>query len=539
MAPVIRRGGEPRPLLTRALPSADLFMSVARLTPSADEALSAGALADGEVAAIVVADDLVITHRLDLAQPGLMQSFVAGLVDRWAASGAGHGPLERVVIDPEIELSVWTPRAAGFADTAARLWTEVRRDGRPDPLDSLTTPSIYGNKLRMARTLSAIAAARLPTGSPVLDIMSGTGVVTRLLARRHPVTANDGNPYAALLTRIQAVAFAGDGEQTASRLLGELEELSSAQAGLLRARHRAALEAEEQFFHGELSEESLERYLAFTRDAIPQLNGTGSATSGDLITARYANVYFGVGQAIEIDAIRVAIEALPQDDPRLRDLCLAALVLAACTCNPGPHFAQPRKVNSRATFRDVVERRARSVTWEFEVALRRLASREPLSQPLGSVTCTDWREALDAFDRATGASGPRTVYFDPPYSKLQYSRYYHVLNVLLANNYPPVSGVGRYPPRADRFSSRFEYQPSMARREFEDVVSRCADRGLRLMMSYGERGFVSIEALLEMVEARYPNVDVFSERLRHHSQGRSLSGAGGGHVKEFVILAVP
>ncbi len=189
--------------------------------------------------------------------------------------------------------------------------------------------------------------------------------------------------------------------------------------------------------------------------------------TGDLITARYANVYFGVSQAIEIDAIRVAIETFPQDNPQFRDLCLAALLLAACTCNPGPHFAQPRKVKSLATLRDVVERRARSVAWEFEVSLRRLASREPLPQPLGSVTCTDWREALDAFDRATAASGPRTVYLDPPYSKLQYSRYYHVLNVLLANDYPLISGVGRYPPRTDRFSSRFEYQPSVARREFE------------------------------------------------------------------------
>lgn len=543
MVPDLRRGGVARTLLTRALPSADLFVNVARLAPTAYEVLSApelaGAVGNGEVAAIAVADDLVVTHRLGLARPGLMQSFVAGLFDRWAASGAEHAPLEPIVIDPEIELTIWTPRAAGFADTAARLWKEISFGGRPDPLDGLTTPSVYGNKLRMARTLSAIVTAKLPPGSPVLDIMSGTGVVTRLLARRHPVTANDGNPYAALLTRAQAVAFAGDGEAAASRLLGNLAEPWSAHAGLLRARHRVALEAEEQFLHGELTEESLERYLAFTRNAVPPLQHAGSAISGDLVTARYANVYFGIGQAIEIDAIRVAIESLPQDDPRLRDVCLAALVLAACTCNPGPHFAQPRKVNSQATFRNVVERRARSVAWEFEVALRRLASREPLSQPLGSVTSTDWREALDAFDRATGAFGVRTVYLDPPYSKLQYSRYYHVLNVLIANDYPLISGVGRYPPRADRFSSRFEYQPSVARREFEDVIGRCADRGLRLMISYGERGFVSIEALLEMVEARYSKVDVFSERLRHHSQGRPLSEAGGGRVKEFVIFAVP
>ncbi len=43
----------------------------------------AGAMGDGEVAAIAVTDGLVVTHRLGFAQPGLMQSFVAGLFDRW------------------------------------------------------------------------------------------------------------------------------------------------------------------------------------------------------------------------------------------------------------------------------------------------------------------------------------------------------------------------------------------------------------------------------------------------------------------------
>ena len=111
-----------------------------------------------------------------------------------------------------------------------------------------------------------------------------------------------------------------------------------------------------------------------------------------------------------------------------------------------------------------------------------------------------------------------------------------MLNVLLANDYPPISGVGRYPPLSYRFSSRFEYQPSMAKREFEDMIQRCADNDVSLVMSYGERGFVSIDALVEMSSSRYRRVDVFSETIRHHSQGRRLSEAGG-RVTEYVIVA--
>lgn len=536
LTPHLHRMGKVVAFGRQATPPADLFADLETNTSSKPVVpLSATGSHDGGES-VAIADDLIITLKRELAPAALVQSFIAGLFDRWAAAGPQGGPLDRVEIDPEIGLAIWTPRAAGLADAAARLWTEMSRGGFPDPLDGLTTPSIYGNKLRLARTLHAIAAAKLPEGTPVLDVMSGTGVVSRMLARRHRVTSNDANPYAALLTRVQSVAFAGDGEAEASALLDAISGLSLVHARGLRDRYAAAVEAEEQFLHGELGGEALERYVSFVRDAIPASGDMGTTGAGDLVTARYANAYFGVGQAIEIDSIRVAIEKLPNTSQSRRDLCLAALFLAACTCNPGPHFAQPRKVNSQATLRNVVERRARSVNWEFEVALRRLASREPLRHAAGPTTCVDWREALDAFDQETKASDIRTVYLDPPYSKLQYSRFYHVLNVLLANDYPPVLGVGRYPPLSYRFSSRFEFNPGMARREFEDIIDRCADRGMGMMVSYGERGFVSIDTLVGMMSARYRNVDVFSEIIRHHSQGRSLSDKGGGRVTEYVLV---
>lgn len=536
--PELRRDGELRLLREHAMPQNDLFAHVTNLPPKA--LLSAAPqLLDGPIAAIAIADDLILTLRSDRAQPGMIQSFVAGLFESWGTPERRSGALEPVVIDPEIGLAVWAPQAAGFADAAARLWTQISRDGRPDPLDGLTTPSIYGNKLRIARTLYSIAVATLPEGSPVLDLMSGTGIVTRMLARRHSMSANDANPYAALLTRVQSIAFGDEGERVASTLIKNLSERWMAHASALRSRYCKALEEEERFLHGELDEGSLERYVAFVNDAIPAAATDESNAVGDLVTARYANAYFGVGQAIEIDAIRVAIDSLAGFDDAQRDLCLAALVLAACTCNPGPHFAQPRKVNSLQMLRDVVDRRARSVNWEFEVALRRLASREPLPRPVRPTTQTDWRVALERFSLATSSAGVRTVYLDPPYSKLQYSRYYHVLNVLLANDYPPISGTGRYPPRSYRFSSRFEYQPAMARREFAEVIGRCAEQGVGMMISYGERGFVSIDALVEMVTERFPKLDVFSEPLRHHSQGRSLSEKGGGRVNEYVLVARP
>jgi adenine-specific DNA methylase len=152
------------------------------------------------------------------------------------------------------------------------------------------------------------------------------------------------------------------------------------------------------------------------------------------------------------------------------------------------------------------------------------------------VTQLDWRDALGEFLARAGSVG--AVYLDPPYSKLQYSRYYHVLNVLIAYDYPPISWTGRYPPREHRFSSRFEFQPRAAEREFQDVFYRCAEAGLGLLLSYGERSFLPIDGLIKLMNTHFRKVHVFSQRVRHHSQGVRLPGPDG-KVTEFVLVGKP
>jgi hypothetical protein len=47
------------------------------------------------------------------------------------------------------------------------------------------------------------------------------------------------------------------------------------------------------------------------------------------------------------------------------------------------------------------------------------------------------------------------VIVDPPYSSVQYSRFYHVLETLARGYSISAEGVGRYPPHADRPQSDF------------------------------------------------------------------------------------
>ncbi|WP_239508159.1 DNA adenine methylase, partial [Proteus mirabilis] len=69
------------------------------------------------------------------------------------------------------------------------------------------------------------------------------------------------------------------------------------------------------------------------------------------------------------------------------------------------------------------------------------------------------------------------VYADPPYTSVQYSRYYHVLNVLTDYDYPVCEGPGRCPVKGYRFSSRFEFKTGPAEKELGEFVGACASLG--------------------------------------------------------------
>lgn len=529
------RGSDPAPLARScAFPPDDLFGDpmdqVRRLLEGASLPGPAD-LSTATRAAFVVAGRMVLTADVGSVRASHLQCLIAHLAND---ASEDRGRLQAHVIDAAAGLTLWSHAGAGAATRTARTWRSIVGAGSIDRLAAMTTPSLYGNKLRLTRFIAPIAAVSVSEGAPMLDLMAGTGVMTRALADRHPVTPNDPNPYAALLSGGQRL---GGAEGGTDRIVEAVRsEYNSNHAALSRLVGRAASE-EAHFLHGEVNADALGRYVEFV--ARPVLEPTDGAGPGParLVTERYANVYFGVAQAVEIDSLRHAIEVVFQDKPVERELCLVALVVACATCASGPHFAQPIQARSERMLRTLVERRARSVVWEFELALARLGGRRAPKFGIRPATRLNWRDSLAAFAEATrGAKA--AVYVDPPYSKLQYSRYYHVLNVLLSYDYPTVEGSGRYPPRSSRFSSRFEYQPLAAKRELEELLGRCAEYGLVTLLSYSDSGFVGTEGLLRTMSASFARVERFSERIRHHPQGRPLA-TGRTTVQEEVLVGHP
>lgn len=77
------------------------------------------------------------------------------------------------------------------------------------------------------------------------------------------------------------------------------------------------------------------------------------------------------------------------------------------------------------------------------------------------------------------------VFIDPPYSAVQYSRFYHVLETIARGNCGDVKGVGRYPPISERPSSRYSRKSESAR-AIEDLFRVLSANGCTVVLTFSQ-----------------------------------------------------
>jgi 16S rRNA G966 N2-methylase RsmD len=323
-------------------------------------------------------------------------------------------------------------------------------------------------------------------------------------------------------------------------------------AGLARAYRAFALEATPRF--EEAREARFPRPFAkaaslLARSAVLARRRDPALAPYLLATAYYPNVYLGIRQAIATDSLRHAIDRIDARDPFAREKrahYLGALLHAlSVTTSATSHFCQPRGLTNEGEVQAVLARRAVSIASRAVAFSREIASvvRETRFRAGNSVVSGDWRglfrEGADAW--AGGSAPPAVVYMDPPYTSDNYSRFYHLLEVVCDYDYPPLdlrggeATKGRYPSRERRHQSAF-CRRSSVERELEDLLAASARTGAAVVLSYSlESGLLlrkyreddglSDEAALErfcgLARTSFDAVELRERALRHSGQGDS------------------
>lgn len=350
----------------------------------------------------------------------------------------------------------------------------------PEPATAMPVLRWMGNKAALASPIRRAVERLAPDGSTVVDPMAGSHVVTAALKDRHRVLASDAQHASATVGR----AFVAN---ATCRRVDDEDVVALVEAASSRLR------------------------------ADPP--GYFERTHGD--------TYLGTGQCREVDAMRRAIDDVfpTPADPR-RDLATCALLRSACLAQASPgHFAQflradhPRTLAlRRVSILDTTERELRA----FRVEPGRAGS---LSLAL------PWRELVR--QRRRELSEAALWYLDPPYTRDQYSRFYHLLETMVLGDEPEVEHRARY--RTDRFRSAF--CTSGASTELAALLRSVRETSpeARVLLSYSSRGLLEREQLLHACADTHAVQGVEEHAHSYSTQGKGrLEG-----VVEWLVALTP
>jgi hypothetical protein len=401
-----------------------------------------------------------------------------------------------------------------------------------------------GSKAVLASQLLDIVDATEVPDTTMVDLMCGSGVMAAAFARQFPTIASDAQEFCRLLGLIQGGGMTHfRGEEVAQRVIdGARRRFNS-----LSDEVRRSIDEESQLVNSELAVGDPESFLHQLRERLDnwEIGNLGSLDavcaahrSGRLLGHLYGGVFFGDRQAAELDCLRQSISDL--SDEIERRWALGALVCAASACayTYGGHFAQPKldisdSGKTRGDIYEALKQRSLSVTHEFFTRLTNLAAESENIEHAVSVVAGPWEVAIPSVARTAG-SNPVCVYIDPPYTRDEYSRYYHVLEAVVRYQPLAVSGKGRLPKRGSegRFASKFSgRRADLMEAEIARAIQACLAQGWNCLWSYSNTGVASINGTLARLEGHAKAADVFCMDHRYKAQGKR----GPKQVVEYAI----
>jgi adenine-specific DNA-methyltransferase len=191
------------------------------------------------------------------------------------------------------------------------------------------------------------------------------------------------------------------------------------------------------------------------------------------ITRAYGGHYYSPDQALWLDALRRTLPATRQ----YRSVALASVIDAAAYCAAAPgHTAQPFQPTSTA-LPFLKASWARNVLQRVETTFASLCAQHAIAKGCAVVG--------DALSVAKSVRCGDIVFIDPPYSGVQYSRFYHVLETVATGYSGEVIGVGRYPDVGSRPKSDFSLV-SKSEDAFSNLLKEVALRGADAIVTFPE-----------------------------------------------------
>ena len=414
-------------------------------------------------------------------------------------------------------------------------------------MNTIKILNYQGNKSSLMSFISKNIKNYLSYSDKICDIFSGSGTVGAFLKNDYPIIANDVELYSYI---ISSALLNTPSLKEIANIRDIFNNGFKSNFNQLLKRKEKYVAQERNFISDGNNEALINMYNNFPTiwnhvDASITYYNLKQKKEYNLFLYYYSGTYFSIEQSITIDAIIKTIHEI-EDSSSINVLwsCLFYAMSEVVFSKDG-HMAQPLNIEKNLTRH--IKQRSKDVMFFFNKKLDEfiLYSKEVNTEKVNIVYNEDVLSLLkkDSFIN----QNIKMIYADPPYTDMQYSRYYHLLNVAAQYNYPkPTIIHGQYTKglyTEGRNQSSLS-KKSTAKDVLEELFNFCFENGITLALSYAypkneqnqktDRYTVSIKELVHMAKSIFGNKKVQIEQERYkHSNHRNSSSK---EVYEYLII---
>ncbi|RBW56804.1 restriction endonuclease [Phaeobacter gallaeciensis] len=354
---------------------------------------------------------------------------------------------------------------------------------------------------------------------PICDLFAGSASLSGAVGQQTTVISNDIQAYSSVLSDTYNKSYKTENTPTAEEIIGlaselveqrQLKSIGSYSVDMTRSVFDNLEAAQKQF----LTHDFGYRWHLFAKN--------------------YSGTWWSYEQCLWIDALREVAEGF-KNHPIYPGI-MSSLMFAMAYASQGTgHYAQYRDAKTDSSFRDILIYRNRCISQYFRKKYDAILE----YVPDGPITARHDSTSLDFKDCLKSFSGG-TVYADPPYCFVHYSRFYHALETLVLYDFPALQVQrgsvvkGRY--RDDRHQSPFCIR-SKVRSAFSDLFDGVQSSRSSLVLSYSNTGMIMLDELIEIGKNALPHysIDYFETDHQHMTMGRKDDRQRS--VKEGLLIA--
>lgn len=358
------------------------------------------------------------------------------------------------------------------------------------------------------------------SGGYVCDLFAGSASLSGALSQQVPVHSNDIQAYSATIA--QAYLLTSLNHPCADDIISKATK-----------KHKKNLKSLTIDIHDYKTKVSLEEFNEVEKTQ-QQLIYRTFRSKWQLFTKNYSGTWWSADQCLWIDAIREVAEDY-KNTPSY-SLILSSLMYAMAYASQGTgHYAQYRDAKTESSMKDISTYRKKSVVdyfiRKYSTSIDELSYTQELPH---KITTLDYADCVNSLDSCT-------VYADPPYCFVHYSRFYHAIETLVLYDHPTIQTKGetivkgRY--RENRHQSPFSIKTQVPN-AFSQLFKGVKSTKSNLALSYSNTGMISIDQLVELAQIELGSsydLELLTTDHKHMTLGRQFDRDR--DVKECLLLA--